>query len=85
MMAAVFASLVAAFVLDLIGWQRLAVGSLLLSLALGVWLFLWEVYSPDYGFRMPWLQVELKREHQIEDQIAGAPLTVAADRLNRQC
>jgi hypothetical protein len=22
------------------------------------WLFLWEIYSPDYGFRMPWLQVE---------------------------
>ena len=85
MMAAVFATLVAAFVLDLIGWQRLAVGSLLLSLVLGVWLFLWEVYSPDYGFRMPWLQVELKRDYQIEDRLAGAPLAVAADRLNRQC
>jgi hypothetical protein len=22
-------------------------------------LFLFETYSPDYGFRMPWLQVQL--------------------------
>ena len=27
------------------------------ALAHGGWLFLWEGYSPDYGFRMPWLQL----------------------------
>jgi hypothetical protein len=46
-----------AFVFDLAGLRRLAVSSLLLSLALCIGLFLWEVYSPDYGFRMPWLQL----------------------------
>ncbi len=59
MMAAVFASLLTGFVLDLLGHRRLAVSCLFLSLVLGVWLFLWEIYSPQYGFRMPWLQVEI--------------------------
>jgi hypothetical protein len=57
MMAAVFATLLLAFILDLAGLCRLAVSCLLLSLALCTGLFLWEVYSPDYGFRMPWLQL----------------------------
>ena len=59
MMAAVYATLLSAFILDLSGLRRLAVSCLFLSLALCVWLFLWEIYSPDYGFRMPWLQGEL--------------------------
>jgi hypothetical protein len=58
MMAAIYAALLIAFLLDLSGLRRLAVCCLLLSLALCAWLFLWEIYSPDYGFRMPWLQVE---------------------------
>lgn len=58
MMAATFAALTAAFVLNLGGLRRLAVACLLAGLALGVWLFLWEIWSPEYGFRMPWLQVE---------------------------
>jgi hypothetical protein len=58
MMAAVYATLLSAFILDLAGRQRLAVGCLVVSLALGLGLFLWEIYSPAYGFRMPWLQVE---------------------------
>ena len=57
MMAAVFATILLTFVFDLAGLRRLAVSSLLLSLALCIGLFLWEVYSPDYGFRMPWLQL----------------------------
>lgn len=57
MMAAVFATLLAALVLDFTGYSRAAIACLLLSLGLGTWLFLWEVYSPDYGFRMPWLEL----------------------------
>lgn len=57
MMAPVFASLLLAFILDLAGFRRFALASLFVSLALCVGLFLWEVYSPDYGFRMPWLQL----------------------------
>ena len=58
MMASVYATLLIAFILDLSGLRRSAVTCLFLSLALCVWLFLWEIYSPDYGFRMPWLQAE---------------------------
>jgi hypothetical protein len=57
MMAAVYATLSLAFILDFAGFRRVAVSSLFLSFALCVGLFLWEVYSPDYGFRMPWLQL----------------------------
>jgi hypothetical protein len=55
MMAAVFASLLLAFILDLAGLWRLAISCLFVSFVLCVGLFLWEVYSPDFGFRMPWL------------------------------
>jgi hypothetical protein len=30
-----------------------------LSLFLAIWLFLWEIWSPETGFRMPWIQTEL--------------------------
>ena len=59
MMAAIYAILLIAFVLDLLGRGRLAACCLFLSFIICVWLFLWEIYSPEYGFRMPWLQVEL--------------------------
>jgi hypothetical protein len=57
MMAALYAVLLIAFILDLSGYRPAAVSCLFLSLALGVWLFLWEIDSPDYGFRMPWLRL----------------------------
>lgn len=56
MMALIFAVLVIAFVL---AWfrrpfpARLAIA---LCLVLSVGLFLWEIWSPQYGFEMPWLQ-----------------------------
>jgi hypothetical protein len=28
-------------------------------LALSIGQFLYEIYSPEYGFRMPWLQVDV--------------------------
>lgn len=58
MMVLVFAALLAAFVC---GWLRktaAAVGLLALAFVFAVALFLWEVYSPQYGFAMPWIQVE---------------------------
>ena len=57
MMAAVFAALLASLVFDFAGRSRAAIACLMLSLGLGVYLFLWEIYSPDYGFRMPWLEL----------------------------
>jgi hypothetical protein len=31
------------------------------ALGLTLYLFAWEIYNPNYGFRMPWLQVEDQR------------------------
>jgi hypothetical protein len=59
MMAAVFATMFLALVLGWIGWRALAIASLTACLVLSVWLFLFEIYSPDYGFRMPWIKTEL--------------------------
>jgi hypothetical protein len=59
MMAAIYATLLIGFILDLSGYQRFAVSCIFISLVLCICLFLWEIYNPVYGFRMPWLQVEV--------------------------
>ncbi len=61
MMFAIFAILSIALLLDHFGWRGTAVACLAASLGLAVCLFAWEIYSPDYGFRMPWLQVLLEK------------------------
>ena len=58
MMVLVFATLSLAL---LSGWfrrDRLAVASLVACLGLSIGLFLWNVHNRDYGFRMPWIQVQ---------------------------
>ena len=59
MMLVVFAALSLALVAAYFGPRWLAVLSMLVCLGLSIGLFLFEVYSPEYGFRMPWLQVQL--------------------------
>jgi hypothetical protein len=61
MMLAIFALLTMAFLLDFFGLRRPSVICLAASLGLTLCLFAWEIYSPDYGFRMPWLQVGLEQ------------------------
>jgi hypothetical protein len=61
MMVAVFAAMTLALLFGRFGSRRLAVSCLTLALVLAVALFLWEVWSPEYGFRMPWLQTWLGR------------------------
>jgi hypothetical protein len=56
MMVAVFATMLLALVAGRSGPRWLAVASLLASLFLAIGLFLFEIYSPEYGFRMPWIQ-----------------------------
>lgn len=56
MMAIVFAILVAALVAGWFALRKVAIILVALTLALAVHLFLWEIYSPEYGFRMPWIQ-----------------------------
>lgn len=59
MMAAVFAAMALALVIGWFGRRSVAIVCLVVCLVLAVKLFLWEIYSPDYGFRMPWIQTEL--------------------------
>jgi hypothetical protein len=61
MMLAIFAFLTIAFLLDFLGRWRSALICLVASLVLTLSLFAWEIYSPDYGFRMPWIEVKLER------------------------
>jgi hypothetical protein len=56
MMVAVFATMLLSLVAARYAATWLAVLSLLACLGLATGLFLFEIYSPDYGFRMPWIQ-----------------------------
>jgi hypothetical protein len=59
MMAAVFATLVLALLFGWFGRRSIALFCIAACFILAVKLFLWEIYSPEYGFRMPWIQTEL--------------------------
>jgi hypothetical protein len=59
MMLIVFATLSTALLAAYCGPRWLAILSMLACLALSTGLFLFEIYSPEYGFHMPWLQVQL--------------------------
>jgi len=57
MMLVGFATMSLALLAAYRGPRWLAVVAMLACLALSTGLFLFEIYSPEYGFRMPWLQV----------------------------
>ena len=59
MMTLIFAVLLLALLFSWTGHARLAVTAIVSCLMLSIGLFLWEIYSPEYGFRMPWIQVDL--------------------------
>lgn len=59
MIVAVFTALFLTFVFGWMGWRVLAGLALVVCLGAYVWEFQYEVYSPEYGFRMPWIQVDL--------------------------
>ena len=59
MMIAVFATMSLALICGWIGRRWLAIALFAASLVLSIGLFLFEIYSPEYGFRMPWIQTEL--------------------------
>lgn len=58
MMVAVFATMSLALICVWLGRHRLSVALFAASLGLAAGLFLYEIYSPEYGFRMPWIQTE---------------------------
>jgi hypothetical protein len=59
MMLAVFATMSLALLAGYYGPRRCSALLMLVCLGLAIGLFLFEIYSPEYGFRMPWLQVLL--------------------------
>jgi hypothetical protein len=60
MMAAVFATMSLALICGWFGRRSLAVALLVFCLTLSIGLFLFEIYSPETGFRMPWIQTEFE-------------------------
>ena len=66
MMAAVFATMVLALLLGWLGRRALAIASLAACLVLSVWLFLFEIYSPETGFRMPWIKTEILKTPGVD-------------------
>lgn len=60
MMVAVFTAMVLAFICGWLGRDRLAVFFFAACLVLAAGLFLFEIYSPEYGFRMPWIQTDFE-------------------------
>jgi Family of unknown function (DUF5993) len=65
MMVAVFATMTLALLCGWIGRRSLAVALFALCLTLSIGLFLFEIYSPEYGFRMPWIQTEFNGTPQV--------------------
>jgi hypothetical protein len=55
----VFAAMSLAMIAVWVGPRRGAIALFAVSLGLAFALFLYEIYSPEYGFRMPWIQTEL--------------------------
>ena len=55
-MALIFATLSAALVTGWLRRRAISIVLLAVSLVLAVHLFLWEVHSPVYGYRLPWIQ-----------------------------
>lgn len=58
MMVAVFGLMSLALAAARFAPLRIAVTCMLLCLAVSAWLFLSDVHNRDYGFGLPWLQVE---------------------------
>ena len=65
MMVAVFATLSLALICGWMGRRSLAVVLFAACLVLSIGLFLFEIYSPESGFRMPWIQTEIDGTPQV--------------------
>ena len=59
MMVAVFAAMSLAMIAVWVGPRRAAVALFAVSVILALSVFLYEIYSPQYGFRMPWIQTDV--------------------------
>lgn len=59
MMLTIFLILFLALALGGAGRRPWALAALALCFVLSVHLFLWEIWSPETGFRMPWIDTRL--------------------------
>ena len=59
MMVAIFLAMFAALTLAFLGRSILARIAAGVAFVLAVHLFLWEIWSPATGFRMPWIDTRL--------------------------
>lgn len=60
MMLAVFLAMFAALLLSWIGRHGFSLLAAAVCFGLAIWLFLFEIYSNEYGFRMPWIDTRLE-------------------------
>ncbi|WP_049857983.1 hypothetical protein [Trabulsiella odontotermitis] len=58
-MLIVFTVLALSLLFAYFGRKMVATLLIIICLALSVKQFLWDIYSPEDGFRMPWLQVKV--------------------------
>ena len=65
MMVSIFALMAFALGAGLWGPRWLAISASLACLAMSTMLFLYEIDSPDYGFRMPWLQGMIDQDRPV--------------------
>lgn len=56
MMFVIFLFMLLTLALGLFGWRKIALVCVAISLGLAAKEFLWEIYSAEYGYSMPWLQ-----------------------------
>ena len=56
MMVLCFATMMVALSILQSGSRRMALAAFTTSMLMSLVLFLFEIYSPSHGFRMPWLQ-----------------------------
>lgn len=56
MMLAIFGTLLLALVLAELRRPRAANAAIAVCIGLALWLFQWEIHSPDYGYAIPWLR-----------------------------
>lgn len=59
MMFFVFGFLAFSLIVGWFGRRSYSLILLFIFFILAVHLFLWEIHSPDYGYKMPWIQVQL--------------------------
>ena len=59
MMVMILLTLTASLVAGWLRRRQTAFALALVCLALTAHLFLWEIWSPDYGFRMPWIDTRV--------------------------